>query len=823
MEYLTKTVFSLFASFKETVKRKMPMSFEMATVLAMYIFAVGVLDWFVQRFFLHQAAENYLQWTIGFRPDGPGYNTSFISYLIGVVGLLGGVFGAQLLNYLPALKRLCLSINEKMWGIVGGLAAFLAFVAPFQLSTACFFVAMLIFALRVYVQGLPRFENDVAKPIQRTLLYLVLVGLIGFSIIIGAKAWYPVVLTNDYIELSDKVIVPAAANEPAVSLNHGAAINCLTLQETNLSEDLTGDAQMIKNSKKELLGNPVEQFRTLSKALAHLSALQAAKDKHITPCEHPLTQRQSDLLYIPLQQSGNWQSQAGRTLYHHSYLYVPIAHLITYGLSSPIPYLYGLGNTWFHAQLMKDKPLSLSTYFNTFPIAQLTGIMVIVLCVSFMAGNIWAFPAACAATLIPLFAMGYESLLLAPGFSPMRYAGLALQLASIAYLYRGTSPLRIIGIFIALVASLVWNKEYAVLGFVGQTLALMMSQLRIGVWLRFTMIALCCVLVALVLAKLGTLSHGFLETIQVGIFGIAMPSVDNAAFLGLCAYVVMVAAVLVVAALRFDASERAARLCIIPVLGLLMIKYVYNLSPVHLLYTLAFIFPASLIFLDWNSGAKGWVAKTFTVGQRKRFTTFMLSILMVVCVAAALHYQRDSYQRRAMLVDVFQKNSWTDLGETIQTTTPAEPIVSRMKAIQEQIKPEDSALFLSPFDHLMSFYGNPKSFCGHFEYLTNLVTYDNIAFVEECVRSNPNVLVVYDDAIETKCPSEWDDVYYSVNSCTSRKKLLLTMQTIMAHLKPELTLVKKSGSLSFYRRTTDYKGSIHKSKILQQAVDNPSQ
>lgn len=805
MEYLTKTVFPLLVSFKETVKRKMPMSFEMATVLAMYIFSVGALDWFVQRFFMHQAVENYLRWTIGFRPDVASYNTSFISYLIGVIGVLGGVLGAQLLAYLPAMKRFCISISEKVWGKVGGLAAFLVFVAPFQLSEACFCVAILIFGLRAFVQGVPRFENDTTQPLQRSLLYLVFIGLIGFSIYIGVKTWYPVVLTNDYIELSDKVVVPVAPNEPAILLDHGDAINCLTLQETNLSRDLTGDAQMMRNTKKELLGNPVEQFRTLSKALADLRALQAAKTKHVTPCAHPLTQHQSDLLYIPLQHTGNWQSQAGRTLYHHSYMYVPAAHLIAYGLSSPIPYLYGLGNTWFHAQLLKGKPLSLTAYFNTFPIAQITGIMVIVLCVSFMAGNIWVFPAAFAITLIPLFLIGYENLLLAPGFNPLRYAGLALQLASILYLYRGVNPLRLIGIFTALTISLVWNKEYALLGFVGQILALMMPQLRIGVWFRFSLIALCCALTALVLAKLGTLSKGFLETIQVGIFGISMPPVDNAVFLGLCVYVMIAAALSVYLAVRFQANERAARLCIIPVLCLVMIKYVYNLSPVHLLYTLAFILPVSLIFFDWNSSTNGWAADNFTRAQRKRFTSFMLSILISVCVIVALHYERDSRQFRGIMVDMFQKNSWADLGESLQTTTPAEPVVSRMKAVQEQIKPEDAALFLSPFDHLMSFYGNPKSFCGHFEYLTNLVTYSDMASVEACVRSNPNALVVYDDAIETKCPAEWDDVYYSVNSCTSRKKLFLTMQSIMAHLKPELTLVKKSGSLSFYRHAKPFK------------------
>jgi hypothetical protein len=202
--------------------------------------------------------------------------------------------------------------------------------------------------------------------------------------------------------------------------------------------------------------------------------------------------------------------------------------------------------------------------------------------------------------------------------------------------------------------------------------------------------------------------------------------------------------------------------------------------------------------------------------QAKKLIGFVLSIVVLGCLGSAMHYRNVAKVREGTLLSLFEIHQWSGLNETFETPTPDEPIVSRMKTVQEEIKSDDAVVFLSPFDHLMSFYSNPKSYCGHFEFVTNLVTYGNVNDVVSCVRHNPNALLVYDDAMFNKCPVLWHLKFYpndfrstinelltasqgTMDSCEAKNKLYETMQSIMDTLKPELVLVKKVGPLSFYR------------------------
>ena len=115
------------------------------------------------------------------------------------------------------------------------------------------------------------------------------------------------------------------------------------------------------------------------------------------------------------------------------------------------------------------------------------------------------------------------------------------------------------------------------------------------------------------------------------------------------------------------------------------------------------------------------------------------------------------------------------------------------------MKPEDTLIFLSPFDHLMSFYANPEHYCGHFELITNLVTYEQNQQVINCARTAPNVLIVYDDAFNTSCPETWEANYYDPRACGVKALIRQNASLILKSLGNRAVLDKKVGSLSFYR------------------------
>ncbi|MBY0429239.1 MAG: hypothetical protein K2Q32_08475, partial [Alphaproteobacteria bacterium] len=417
----------------------------------------------------------------------------------------------------------------------------------------------------------------------------------------------------------------------------------------------------------------------------------------------------------PLLQTEFWQSQAGRTLYHHSYIYIPAVHFLKYGLSAPIPYLYGLGNTVFHAMLMNGKALTLTTYFETYPVAQLTGILIIVGAIFYMTRSLLTVPLAFALLLMPLMQIEFEAIQLAPGFNPLRYAGLVLQLTSVVYLFRRPNFWRSLMLLVALAVSLVWNKEFALLGLFCQVLALFMPQLSVSLRSRITAIVVAGTIALVGMYYLNQLSVGYLETIQAGLFGVAVPAIKLNHFIQICMGVVVYSLVLFFISKTHEGNERIARLCLIPIMWLLMIKFIYNASYAHMLYSLSFVFPLSLVFWNWQRQDDTLAWFGLNENQRKSLVGFACVVISLGCLLLAYEYKNAAKRREDMLLTYYEKDTWNQLGESFVSTAPAAPIEDRMKALQDELKPNDRVVFLSPFDHLMSFYGNPEKYCVHFE------------------------------------------------------------------------------------------------------------
>ncbi len=126
------------------------------------------------------------------------------------------------------------------------------------------------------------------------------------------KAWFPVSLPNDYYELADKFRIA-----PNIFLDREEMLQCLQ-----------------------------------QAAAASETARNPADPSWACPAPKAAVQRLFPSALLPMAATSGWQGETGRILYHHSYIFVPAVHFLAYGFDGALPYLYGYGNTLFHAALM---------------------------------------------------------------------------------------------------------------------------------------------------------------------------------------------------------------------------------------------------------------------------------------------------------------------------------------------------------------------------------------------------------------------------------------------------------------------------------------
>jgi len=602
------------------------------------------------------------------------------------------------------------------------------------------------------------------------------------------KCWYPVRLPNDYAEFPDAIKV------------EGESVAGGKVDVGILSRE-----DYIACSKKHLLdrdslvygqnGSPDDTKGGVAAVQIRQNMKQSLSQFH---CPDDIYLKASPYLRGAVPFSGVWQSQVGRLLYHHSYLAVPAVHFLNFGFSTPIPALYGTGNTLFHALLLKLTAPTLTAYFNTFPVAQAVGIVAIALMVLYLTQSWYAFSLAILASTTALMAIGYAAVFLAPGFSPLRYLGLALQVAAMFFYARRQSKiLGLAGLCASAMVSIFWNTEYAFLGLVGQFMVLMTVDAYPGVIKRLMLAAALAACAGASLVMMGSLSHGFLHTIQAGLFNVGVPQLSKHNFVFLIVGAMAVVWGGFLCAQKFhDKAESAGRVSLLPLAPLIMIKYLYNPTPVHFFYCFVFLAPLALVYCDWRSVRRLGPAaldRFYSVGSYFSLCAVAVSLLISV------EYYQVAREWQSLMITPYVHHTWSGLGETFTTATPADPVVERMTAVRSQIKDGDQVLFLSPLDHLMSFYANPAHYCGHFELLTNLVTTQSIQSVLDCVHNSPQALVVYDTALETPMPNAWEMDYYDKRAFEGKHMVLYSAYKIMEELRPEMVLVAKIGPLSFYR------------------------
>jgi hypothetical protein len=562
------------------------------------------------------------------------------------------------------------------------------------------------------------------------------------------EAWFPIVIPNDYMESKDFFQIKAASGTADITRNEIS--ECLGIIES-----------MVGDGDPSAANDPPSKFN----------------------CRGiDLPKNEWNRLENSISATTGWQGEVGRTLFHHAYIFVPANHFLTYGFDRAVPYLYGYGNTIFHALLMQlDGGPTISSYFSTFPIAEIAGISAIALLVLLVTGSGWLAISGFAISLIAFYSITYTPVFLAASFSPARYLGLLLQLAAICLGSRkGGSSRHLLLQPLAAAASLFWNAEFALLGLVGQ------AMLAIAPGMKLTLAQRALLLVSLIVSPLAYAfffhaSPDIIKTFQLSFFNIGMPFTGLTEAAWLLASLVAAELVLFCLSMLFSENERTMRLCYLPVLALLMVKYIYNPAPPHLYLVCTLLWPMLLLYLPPRLAAAAPLIAATSV---------------YFAAVAGDVYKADAQTFRSLLVNDFAVSDWHSLGERVGFVAPERPISDRVESIKNKVTPGDTLIILSPYDQILNFYVNPRLICGHFDILSNLATRDIESALLTCATRSSKTLIVYDKASETPCPTGYRQTQ---SRCALKAITKGNLTNFRDRLLPFVEFVGSDDNLLFYR------------------------
>jgi hypothetical protein len=586
---------------------------------------------------------------------------------------------------------------------------------------------------------------------------ILLCGILAWPVF---QTWYPVVIPNDYVEATDSFQIRNPSG--TVDIVRDEIAECLSVPDSQDSDEASSTTR-----------NRPSNFNCRG------LILPKADRKHLKDS---------------VMATASWQGEVGRTLFHHSYIFVPARRFLTYGFDQAVPYLYGYGNTIFHAFLMQlDGGATLSSYFRTFPIAELVGLIAIALLVLLVTHSGWMTLSGFALSLIAFYSITYVPVFLAASFSPARYLGLVLQMASMCLCCRNAIGARFLLLPATAALSLFWNAEFALLGLAGQVL------LTIAPRIRLTLAQRALLLVSLIACPLGYTSffHGspdIIKTVQLSFFNIGMPFMNRTETVWFFVGLIAAEFFLFCMSMLFSGNERTLRLCYLPVLALLMVKYIYNPAPPHLYLVFTSLWPVLLLYLPPPSST----AHPMRIGSALIDSILVAAVAVPFAVQAGITYGEEAKAFRTQYISDFVVNTWGSLGESIGFVAPELPISERVKSIKKQITPEDTLIILSPYDQILNFYINSQKICGHFDLLSNLATKDIENALLTCSIRSSKTLIVYDHASETPCPTGY---LQTQSRCALKATTKGNLTDFRDRLLPFVKLVGSDENLLFYRPT----------------------
>lgn len=732
------------------------------SVLYGLVFAISGCVYSITSYFLRGIQANLLLNLLpGYWPttDSAVFKRELVAFILIQLTL---IFGTFVLIVLGGRKqyfhKFCSSRKMIALFLVASIAATIylrdGILRIYPLICSIFFLVALLggFALNLnYDAKYQRYLANGYRFIYRVFNIVVshkvkiLITLLLFSSVVipGYRAWYPLVLPNDYYEIPN----------------------------------------IFKNTVL-IQGGPTLSFEQTQKFL----------EKNKLETTHP--QGYGELLSA-FDGLNGWTAETGRTFYHHAYIFVPAIHWLKYGFDNSIPYLYGYGNTIFSASLMSIGGASLSSYFYFYPITLLLGLLGICAFAAYCGGSKKIFLVAIFLGLYELYDISFTAALLAASFNPIRYIGISLQLATAFFYFRSSSPFRYLSLIVATSFSFFWNAEFAFIGAISQVLALLLDKHPRAMVPRLaTFFGL--LFLPVVYRLFSNPSVDILNSIYLGFFQVNMPFLSGKQGVSFILMTLVLQLVLVLLCLKFRGAERMARLSILPSLMLVLIKVIYNPSSPHLDITLLFLIPFLLVYIPRDKNY--FLYKNIPNSLKNLSFPILILSLALLCWNKGIKYEEESNFIRRYYVMPFQASPWTSLGETIPMVTRGDEVANRVRAINNKLGPDDALLILSPLDHLISFYVNPKKYCGHFELISNLTQKSDFEKIKNCVNNAKNILIVYDQALSTPCPDL--KKLNMVNRCSQKLEVKNNVIDVLKYL-PKLKESGREGNLIFYRKDLD--------------------
>lgn len=730
----------------------------------------------------------------GFRPETPTYKRELVTYVILVLWIVGAVALAWFSRFLP--KRAGRFRLPPL--LLAGVALIGAAFAPYMLIKLIFVAA----ACASYLSDMA----DGKKPLlsARTSMHLLFAALVMAAVSFGLRAWYPVIVPNDYYELPD--VVRVTSDTGVTTMPRAQAVLCLKERKPAAFEDV--EEYIEKKQPAASDGRKRERKESDEEARTQRLARQGPMSAECRSVA-AMSDAQVDRLYNAVASTEPWQSLTGRTLYHHSYVTVPARHFLDYGFDGEIPYLYGYGNTLVHSAVFAVMGPTWGAYFDTLPLFEYLGILVIGLVIWQITRSLAAGFAALGLALIYYYSITFVPILLAASFNPLRYLGLLAQVSAIAAVFRWQNPWGVFVIPLSIAFSCFWNTEYAIVGCIGQGLALLSPQINAALIRRLVALGIA-MLIAAVFVLWKPLSPFITTTTNLGFFNIGLPGMSAPQSAALLAKLAFFCMILVLSSfIWFKGSERHIRFALIPVFALAWIKYYYNPSPPHLSFVYIFVAPLALCFAPWHLANRGRVMHIVAY-------SFVTATLLASVLGGMRYWQGALDARRQQ--NEFVVKPWSHLHDAVASPAPDAPIARRVASIRAHIAPDDRVVLLSPFDHVLSFYVSPRAYCGHFEMLTNVTSTTAVRAIQNCVQSSPNVLIVYDRALETPCH---EDFLVAVPLCKDKFNVKSNLQRLMQRLGPDIRYVGSEGDLSFYRPAHATRSPVFKSSSAGEIAADP--
>jgi hypothetical protein len=214
----------------------------------------------------------------------------------------------------------------------------------------------------------------------------------------------------------------------------------------------------------------------------------------------------------------------------------------------------------------------------------------------------------------------------------------------------------------------------------------------------------------------------------------------------------------------------------------------------HLYFSLIFILPAMIVGCNFE---RNDIARSDPIFRYFMSACYSFVFVVGVLASAIYFYERNVFNDK--FIKNYEVNTLNELGDPIRLIQEPTPLFDRVKAIRSELRVGEAVLILSPFDHLLSALVNPKTYCGHFELLTNMAFKTDVKTIKTCLLKHPNVLVVFDDATRTRCPEGKLYAVYDRLSCNGKDKMKNILFDIGENLINISNWSRRDGELLFLR------------------------